>query len=186
MNPSMIANAHLIGASAFWFGALTLTISDNVVSVCRVDEGHLNPKQDIPSAPPLQHEHQSSPPKEQRIVPTEAASIDYALVARDYSPQSRKLQVGDVIVLKSPHDPSCSVLKRLVATEGDWVRHKSSTRNTELIRRGLCWVEGDDKNDISDSRTYGQLPVGLIKGRALACLHVPKSFSPLSISLSRY
>ena len=33
------------------------------------------------------------------------------------------------------------------------------------IKRGHVWLEGDNKNNSSDSRNYGQVPYGLLRGR---------------------
>ena len=213
-----LANAGLFVSTAFWGGALALTISDNLISVSRVKNGVLRPvheaaaaaqtppgadaaaaaaaasrgagvggsgdgyvssssSSDASSASPA-----STAPAIANASASEPAGVDYVLVAREHAPRSQKLEVGDAVVFKSPHDPSACELKRLIATEGYWVRQKKGPRNTEVIRKGYCWVEGDDKDaNGSDSRSYGQLPVGLIQGRALACLRFSASFPPVSM-----
>lgn len=39
---------------------------------------------------------------------------------------------------------------------------------TIVIKRGYSWIEGDNTINSTDSRNYGQVPVGLIKSKVVA------------------
>ncbi|KAH7435803.1 hypothetical protein KP509_06G080300 [Ceratopteris richardii] len=75
---------------------------------------------------------------------------------------------GDVVVLsffcRSPTDPDQLMVKRLIAMQGDWVNVPGS-HEIHQIPKGRCWVEGDNGNLSLDSRNFGPIPLGLVKGR---------------------
>lgn len=47
----------------------------------------------------------------------------------------------------------------------------SSETETIYIKPGSCWLEGDNRLNSTDSRNYGQVPMGLIKSKVLARLY---------------
>ncbi|MCO5564208.1 hypothetical protein L7F22_017866 [Adiantum nelumboides] len=71
---------------------------------------------------------------------------------------------GDVVVLRSPTDPNQWMVKRLLALQGDWINVPGSYEILQ-IPKGRCWVEGDNGNVSLDSRTFGAVPLALVKGR---------------------
>ncbi|OQS06275.1 mitochondrial inner membrane protease subunit [Thraustotheca clavata] len=73
---------------------------------------------------------------------------------------------GDVIVLKSPSDPSELLTKRLIAIEGDWVEGRSGRR--VVVPAGKCWIEGDNGELSDDSNSFGCVPMALIEARVAA------------------
>src|SRR5262249_15511301 len=100
----------------------------------------------------------------------------------------RKPHRGDVIVFKWPPDPSQDYIKRVVGVEGDrvevrggrvWVNGTSSGEGTcppsarwgcdgpTIVPKDHLFVMGDNRDDSSDSRFWGFVPLGLIKGEAL-------------------
>ena len=90
---------------------------------------------------------------------------------------------GAVVVARSPYNERRSLVKRLVAKEGDWLLTPAPTaadtaanpagkgegEGVELIGRGRVWLEGDNAaRSGEDSREYGQFPAALLQGRVVA------------------
>jgi len=67
------------------------------------------------------------------------------------------------VVFTAPDDPSKLVIKRVVATEGEYVINNDVY---ERIRKGHFFAVGDNMNQSIDSRRYGQVPISLIRGTA--------------------
>ncbi|HXV75210.1 MAG TPA: signal peptidase I [Candidatus Polarisedimenticolaceae bacterium] len=128
---------------------------------------------------------------------------DYILVNRfSYAPVSfelerrllptRRVERGDVVVFRHPHEPERDFIKRVIGMPGETVE----------LRRGFVFVDGrpldepylnplyrepedfpplevppseyfllgDHRNDSADSRRWGTVPRRLIKGRAVLVL----------------
>ncbi|KAI5057324.1 hypothetical protein GOP47_0027339 [Adiantum capillus-veneris] len=81
-----------------------------------------------------------------------------------FSASGYKYCRGDVVVLRSPSDPNQWMVKRLIALQGDWINVPGSYEILQ-IPKGRCWVEGDNGNLSLDSRTFGAIPLALVKGR---------------------
>ncbi|KAF0711945.1 Aste57867_4967 [Aphanomyces stellatus] len=77
-----------------------------------------------------------------------------------------RLVRGDVVVLKSPSNPTENLTKRLIAIEGDWVEGRSGRR--VVVPAGKCWVEGDNAEVSEDSNDFGCVPMALIESRVVA------------------
>ena len=97
---------------------------------------------------------------------------------------------GDVVMLLYPVNPDKMFLKRIVAEEGDAVRimdgrvyvndvpiddnyvrpeyRSHEDWGPQVIPQGYCFVMGDRRNNSSDSRHWGMVPIKYALGR-VAC-----------------
>ena len=88
------------------------------------------------------------------------------------------LSIGDVVVLQHPNRKG-TICKRVLGLPGDAVvrpgrassnRYRPGGLNGRgllVIPDGHIWVEGDNPANSSDSRTYGAVPMALLRGRVL-------------------
>jgi mitochondrial inner membrane protease subunit 1 len=93
------------------------------------------------------------------------------LLTEYLSPRLSLLKAGDVVVATKPNDGTVSVIKRIRGMEGDriWVRPRGSPHAEEVVvPRGHVWLEGDNPHQSTDSREYGPVPLGLVRGRIVA------------------
>ncbi|KAI4463494.1 protease family s26 mitochondrial inner membrane protease-related [Holotrichia oblita] len=86
------------------------------------------------------------------------------LLAEHISPQFDKLSRGDIIIAKCPTNANQYICKRVVGLPGDKIR---TGFMSHIVPRGHVWLEGDNRGNSSDSRTYGPVPKGLIRSRAI-------------------
>ncbi|KAJ3149625.1 hypothetical protein HDU89_003678 [Geranomyces variabilis] len=91
---------------------------------------------------------------------------------------------GDAVFLTAPHDPSMTLVKRVIALEGDavrprrgagegigsWVRDMGPHDGYVRIPLGQCWVESDEPFRGVDSNVFGPVPLGLIDSKVAAVL----------------
>ncbi|XP_047083593.1 mitochondrial inner membrane protease subunit 2-like, partial [Lolium rigidum] len=77
-----------------------------------------------------------------------------------------------LVIFKCPSDHKKDFVKRLIALPGEWIRIPVSQ---EIIKvpAGHCWVEGDNAARSWDSRSFGPIPLGLIKGRVTHIIWPP-------------
>ena len=78
---------------------------------------------------------------------------DWAVAVR-----ARRLHRGDVVVVEHPDRAGFELVKRVTHLPGD-----AAPDGLGLVDR--VWVEGDDPEGSSDSRTFGPVPLGLVRGR---------------------
>ncbi|PVU86489.1 hypothetical protein BB559_004277 [Furculomyces boomerangus] len=77
--------------------------------------------------------------------------------------------VGDVVASINPLDPETQVMKRILGLSGDVICIDPLLSNTRYVKipKGHVWLQGDNTSNSVDSRIYGPVPIGLLKGKVL-------------------
>ncbi|ODQ63704.1 LexA/Signal peptidase [Nadsonia fulvescens var. elongata DSM 6958] len=89
------------------------------------------------------------------------------------------IQVGDVVLLRSPDDPEKILAKRVLAVGGDEVvTRKTYPRPVCRIPPNHIWAEGDNIHSI-DSNNFGPVSTGLIIGKASNIVFPFNRFGPV-------
>ncbi|KAI8869205.1 LexA/Signal peptidase [Ramicandelaber brevisporus] len=106
------------------------------------------------------------------MLPTLNIHGDIVMVDR-LSHRFGMLRPGDVVLYTSPLNPHHYVVKRLIGIAGDTVVLDPSEsdlveRRQYTVPKGHVWLAGDNMNSSTDSRTYGPVPIGLIRGKVSA------------------
>lgn len=99
-------------------------------------------------------------------------SDDYVLVEK-WCLERYRFSLGDVVVFSSPTNHKTKNVKRITALAGDWIRNPRYN-DAQRVPQGHCWVEGDNSDSSLDSRTYGPIPLGLVKGRVTNIVWPPQ------------
>ena len=109
-------------------------------------------------------------------IPGDGATLVF-LDSFSYKIQDKEYEVGDVVICASPSDANKNVCKRIAAKSGDYVTVHSRNKHhrvrampgqtlpSTVIPPGHVWLAGDNSQNSTDSRTYGPVPIGLIKGK---------------------
>ncbi|OIW01189.1 hypothetical protein TanjilG_10350 [Lupinus angustifolius] len=128
------------------FGLITVTVSDRYVTVVPVRGGSMSP---------------TFNPKTSSS--TGNISDDYVLVEK-FCLNKYKFSHGDVVVFRSPLNHKETHIKRIVALPGEWFGNR---QNYDVLKipEGHCWVEGDNTASSMDSKSFGPVVLGLIRGR---------------------
>jgi nickel-type superoxide dismutase maturation protease len=71
---------------------------------------------------------------------------------------ARRVRRGNVVVLDHPERPGFELVKRVIGVEGD------RTPDGRVLGADEYWVEGDDQAGSSDSRSFGPISRGSVKG----------------------
>jgi mitochondrial inner membrane protease subunit 1 len=121
------------------------------------------------------------------------ADIDHnhfaiVLVDRTAPFATGRIERDDIIVATSPMDPNVTICNRITAIPGDPLPTTGQFRQGPndfhklgLLKmpRGRVWLQSDsihyEHNSIADSRSFGPMPAGLMKGRVLMRLWPPSS-----------
>ena len=91
-----------------------------------------------------------------------------AVVLDRWSAKRFDFQRGDVVVLRSPHDPAELLTKRVVGLPGDSVQPRPGASGGSVkthVPRGMLWVEGDNERSSNDSNSFGVIAVSLVEAR---------------------
>lgn len=71
------------------------------------------------------------------------------------------------MIAKSPSDPKSNICKKVIGLEGDKILTTSPSdffKSHIYVPTGHVWLEGDNLQNSTDSRYYGPIPYGLIRG----------------------
>ncbi|XP_073263234.1 mitochondrial ATP-independent inner membrane protease subunit 1a isoform X3 [Populus alba] len=103
------------------------------------------------------------------MLPTLNLTGDVLLVEH-VSHRFQKVGPGDVVLVRSPLDPTKMVTKRIVGMEGDQINFLPDPSITDICRtimvpKGHIWIQGDNMYASCDSRHYGPVPYGLVQGK---------------------
>ncbi|XP_071452624.1 mitochondrial inner membrane protease subunit 1 [Hetaerina americana] len=104
------------------------------------------------------------------------------ILTEHITPRLRRIKKGDIVIAKSPNNPRQLICKRVVGLPGDRVRW--GMIKSDVVPRGYVWLEGDNNSNSTDSRDYGPVPQGLIRGRALCKVWPPQDMRVFSNSLN--
>lgn len=90
---------------------------------------------------------------------------DDILLTEHISPIKGLITRGDIVIAKCPTNPNQQICKRVIGLPGDRVR--TGIAQSKVVPIGHVWLEGDNLKNSSDSRTYGPVPQGLIRSKAV-------------------
>lgn len=125
----------------------------------------------------------SFPPAGESMQPT--LYSNNVLICNKIAQRTFNFHHNDIVIAAHPNQPKSLICKRLVALPGDIVFINSSKSDeandgkdtTKIyIKPGSCWLEGDNRVNSTDSRNYGQVPMGLLKSKVLARIWPPGDF----------
>ncbi|MBW0527086.1 hypothetical protein O181_066801 [Austropuccinia psidii MF-1] len=107
------------------------------------------------------------------MLPTLNATGDLLLhksLALNNNNLKSKIKRGEVINFISPLNPSILACKRVIGIPGDKILIDpiNSLNQFIYVPNGHIWVQGDNYAVSIDSRTYGPLPLGLVRGKIIA------------------
>ncbi|KAK9479485.1 peptidase S24/S26A/S26B/S26C [Lipomyces japonicus] len=110
---------------------------------------------------------------------------DIALLWKFGSNNYNTYKRGDIVVLRNPRDPESSVVKRILAFEGETVRTRFPyPESTCTVPERHLWIEGDNIHSI-DSNTYGPVPHRLVDGKVTRILFPFDRIGPVSATGGR-
>ena len=86
------------------------------------------------------------------------------------------LERDSLMVFVAPYNPDKLVVKRLVGLPGDeFIVNENSTKRI-TVPPGHVWMLGDNLLSSRDSRSYGPVPIGLLKGKIMGRIFSGFSF----------
>ncbi|KAJ3023967.1 hypothetical protein HKX48_008581 [Thoreauomyces humboldtii] len=102
------------------------------------------------------------------MLPTFNVAGDFVVVEH-VSQRFKRPELGDVVVCVSPSNPQRSICKRVLGLPGDTVCVDPTLpkRRYVTIPKGHMWIQGDNYSNSTDSRKYGPVSMGLLRGKVL-------------------
>ena len=104
------------------------------------------------------------------MLPTMEESGEAVIENRlSYRRNPQSLKRGDLVTYESPIQPGRVVCKRVLGLPGDIVcvdptGEKAPSTEHVVVPIGHIWTMGDNASLSRDSRDYGPVPMGLIRG----------------------
>mmetsp|Transcript_13401 Transcript_13401/g.23994 ORF Transcript_13401/g.23994 Transcript_13401/m.23994 type:complete len:158 (+) Transcript_13401:128-601(+) len=102
------------------------------------------------------------------MLPTFSTAGDIVLV-ENLTPRFGTVKKGDIVISQSPTNPKQSVCKRIKGMGGDTItmakRYGFDKKKKVTVPKGMVWLEGDNPENSTDSRTYGPVPQAMIRGK---------------------
>ncbi|MCL4145318.1 UNVERIFIED_CONTAM: hypothetical protein GTU68_040261 [Idotea baltica] len=92
------------------------------------------------------------------------------IITEHIGPRLNSVNRGDIIIARSPSNPQQFICKRVVALSGDRIKRgiwTETVTSSAQVPTGHVWLEGDNEHNSTDSRKFGAIPSGLIRGRAI-------------------
>ncbi|KAJ2548249.1 hypothetical protein EV175_004899, partial [Coemansia sp. RSA 1933] len=83
-----------------------------------------------------------------------------------------RVKVGELVVFVTPTRPERRASKRVLGMPGDVVCVDPTVDSMSyvVVPKGHMWLQGDNYSNSTDSRVHGPIPLGLLRGRVLACV----------------
>ncbi|XP_038721034.1 mitochondrial inner membrane protease subunit 2-like [Tripterygium wilfordii] len=143
-----------VAKKSFTFGLITFTISD-YASILPVRGASM------------------SPTFNPGTNTTFGSRTDDMVLVEKFCLTNYKFSHGDVVVFSSPSNYKERQIKRIIGLPGDWIGGPYSY-DVVKVPKGHCWVEGDNSAFSLDSRSFGPVPLGLVRGRVTHIVWPPQ------------
>ncbi|XP_009121997.1 mitochondrial inner membrane protease subunit 1 isoform X2 [Brassica rapa] len=106
------------------------------------------------------------------------------ILAEHLSHRFGKIGLGDIVLVRSPTDPTRMVTKRILGLEGHRLSFSADPLVGDgsvsvVVPKGHVWIQGDNLYASTDSRNFGPVPYSLIEGKALLRVWPPRFFGSL-------
>ncbi|KAJ4883048.1 Peptidase S24/S26A/S26B/S26C family protein [Raphanus sativus] len=106
------------------------------------------------------------------------------ILAEHLSHRFGKIGLGDIVLVRSPTDPTRMVTKRILGLEGHRLSFSADplvgdSSVSVVVPKGHVWIQGDNLYASTDSRNFGPVPYNLIEGKALLRVWPPRFFGSL-------
>ncbi|RDY01585.1 Mitochondrial inner membrane protease subunit 2, partial [Mucuna pruriens] len=170
-----------MGASSFLWnctkkfvtaGIITVTVSDRYATIIPVRGGSMSPTFNPKTGSLMEDVFGIFLADGFCCLTINYTADDYVLVEK-FCLGKYKFSHGDVVVFRSPLNHKETHIKRIAALPGEWF---GTNHNHDVLQipLGHCWVEGDNTASSMDSKSFGPIPLGLIRGRVTHVVWPPQ------------